>query len=88
MIDMEHINPTAADLAVTVKSAAKAAGISQRELAERAGIPHTTLNRKLNNGAPLHWDELRAISSVIGRSVSSLAAETEVRVTAEHGAAA
>ena len=88
VIDMEHLNPTAADMADTIKSAAKAAGLSQRDLANKAGIPTTTLNRKLNSGAPLHWNELRAIADAIGRTVSSLAAETEVRLAAERASAA
>lgn len=84
MSHMDHSYPTSADLADTIKAAAKAAHISQRELAELTRIPLTTLNRKLNS-APLDWHELTSIARVLGRSASGLIAETEVRVAAaEH----
>lgn len=82
MIDMEHIYPTAVDLAETIKVAMRAAHISQRELAEQSGVALTTLGRRLN-GSPIEYDELTAVAKALGRSASSLIAETEARVRAE-----
>lgn len=78
---MEHTYPASIDLAETIKVALSAAKVSQRELADLAGIPHSTLHRRLN-GSPLEWDELTAIAGVLGRTASSLVAETEARVEA------
>jgi len=75
---MEHPSPTSNELADTIKDALKASNLSQRDLADEAGIPLTTLNRKLN-GAPLDWDELRAIARVLRRSASGIIAEAEAR---------
>lgn len=82
MIDMEHINPTSAEVAATLKDAMRAAGVSQREMADRTGIPLTTLNRHLNNDG-IEWDEIRAIASVLGTSASSIITDTTVRVAAQ-----
>lgn len=87
VIDMEHINPSAAQVAATLKDAISAANLSQRDVAERSGIPLTTLNRHLN-GHGLTWDEIRSISTVVGRSASSMIADTAIRVAADRGAAA
>ena len=84
---MEHINPTSEEVAATLKDAMKAAGVSQRDMAERTGIPLTTLNRHLNNGG-IEWDEIRSIASVLGTSASSLITETTFRVAASSRTAA
>lgn len=83
---MEHTYPTAADLAETIRRALTAAKLSQRELAEAAGIAPSTLNRRIA-GDSFTWDELRAVSRVLGRSASSVIAETEVRAEASQVAA-
>lgn len=87
MIDMEHINPTSTEVAATLKQAIKDAGTSQRDIADAAGIPLTTLNRHLNNGG-IEWDEIRAIADAVGKSAHALITETALRVAAERGAAA
>lgn len=74
---MEPTWPTSTEVSETVKSAIKAAGLSQREVAERSGIPTTTLNRRLNTGSPFIYEELVAVARVIGRTVSDLIAEAE-----------
>jgi len=84
VVDMEY--PTSTDLAATIKAAMKSKKLSQRELAEVTCIPQSTLHRRLNGSAPT-WDELTAIAEAVGRTASSLIAETEVRVAASSEAA-
>ena len=83
---MEHINPTSAEVAATLKDAMKAARVSQREMADRTGIPLTTLNRHLNNDG-IEWDEIRAITTALGTSASSIITDTALRVAATRRAA-
>lgn len=85
MIDMEHINPTSAEVAETIKEAMRAARVSQRDMADRTGIPLSTLNRHLNNSG-IEWDEIRAIASVLGTSASSLITEASFKVAARRAA--
>lgn len=79
-------NPTAQQVAETLKEAIRAAGLTQREVAERSNIPLTTLNRHLRDGH-LTWDEIRAISRLVGRSASSMINDTALRVAAERSPA-
>ena len=85
VIDMDHINPTAAQVAAALKEAIRASGLSQREVGERACIPLTTLNRHLRDGQ-LTWDEIRAVCRVIGRSAAGVI--TDAAVAAASSAAA
>lgn len=76
-MDMEHIYPSSRDLGRVVDSAIHAAGMSQREVAIKAGISANTLNRRIN-GQPFKWPELVEVARVIGRTASSLIADAEV----------
>lgn len=87
VIDMEHINPTSAEVAETLKDAMKAAHMSQREMADRTGIPLTTLNRHLNNDG-IEWDEIRAIATTLGVSATSIITDTALRVASARRPAA
>lgn len=64
-------------LSEAIKNAASTAGISQRELADKAGIPLVTLNRKLNHSAPFNAREMGAVSEALGLSLVELALRAE-----------
>ena len=79
---MEHIKyPTGVELGETIKRAMRAAKVSQNELALQTGISKNTMSRRLNGGG-LQYAELVVIADALGRTVSSLVAETEARVQA------
>lgn len=59
-------------LAAAVDAAIAAAGLSRRQAAELAGIPTTTLHRRLTVPSPLLVTELEAIAKVTGTTVASL----------------
>lgn len=71
--------PDAASRAVAraVSDALRAAGVSQRDAAERSGIPLTTLSRRLTGASPLLYTELVALAGLAGVTVTELAAEVE-----------
>lgn len=80
---MEHINyPTGLELGETIKLSMRTAGLSQNELALRTGISRNTMSRRLNGGG-LQYSEMLSIATALGRTVSSLVAETEARVEAQ-----
>ena len=82
VIDMEQPTyPTARDMADTIREAMRAAGVSQGELSIKTGISKNTLNRRLNGAVPT-YGELAVIAEALGRPLSALIAETEVRVAA------
>jgi transcriptional regulator with XRE-family HTH domain len=66
---MESPDEASRRLADAVASAMAAACVSQREVAGRAGIPLTTLNRRLTGRSPFLVTELASIASVLGVSV-------------------
>ena len=75
-------NPTSAEVSEAVKSAIKAAGLSQREVATAAGIAPSTLSRRFTGrGRPFLVSELFDIANVIGVDTSDLfrAAEDAAR---------
>ena len=60
-------NPTSAEVSEAVKSAIKAVGLSQREVATAAGIAPSTLSRRFTGrGRPFLVSELFDIANVIG----------------------
>ena len=71
-------NPTSAEVSEAVKSAIKAAGLSQREVATAAGIAPSTLSRRFTGrGRPFLVSELFDIANVIGVDVSDLVRAAE-----------
>jgi len=60
-----------------VRQALREAGISQRAASTETGIPLTTLVRRLSGHSPLNVNELAALASLAGVSVSELAARAE-----------
>ena len=64
-------------LSQAIKDAAAEAGVSQRDLAARTGIPLVTLNRKLNHLSPFNAVELGAMSETLGVSLAELALRAE-----------
>lgn len=57
----------------SIESARTASGLSQRALAERAGISQTTLNRILSGDRVAKMPELILIADAVGCTVSQLA---------------
>ena len=71
-------NPTSAEVSEAVKSAIKAVGLSQREVATAAGIAPSTLSRRFTGrGRPFLVTELFDIANVIGVDVSDLVRAAE-----------
>ncbi len=68
---------TSRGISQAVSNALKSAGISQREAAERSGIPITTLSRRLTGNSPFLVTELAVLASMVGTTVSELAATAE-----------
>ena len=60
-----------------IRDAAKAAGVSQRELSEMTGIPLVTLNRKLNHSSSFTTIELGSISDALNISLVEIAVRAE-----------
>ena len=75
---MEQESPSAADIAETFRLAMEATGTSLGDLSELSGVPLTALTATLA-GESLGWEELVAISMALGRTASSVIAETEQR---------
>ena len=59
-------------VAAQVSAAMRAAGVTQRSLAEATGIPQVTLSRSLNAHRALDTDELGRIASALGVRASDL----------------
>lgn len=68
---------TAGGIARAVSAALRDAGISQREAANNAGIPLTTLARRLTGRSPFLTTELAALADLMGTTVSQLVAAGE-----------
>jgi transcriptional regulator with XRE-family HTH domain len=64
-------------LSEAIKEAARTAGLTQRDLADRTGIPLVTINRKLNHTSPFNAVELGAISEALDISLVELALRAE-----------
>lgn len=60
-------------MAAVVSEAIRASGMSQRAVADKAGLPLVTLNRKLLGSRSFNTLELAAISQTIGVSLVELA---------------
>ena len=61
-----------------VRDAMKAAGLSQRDVADMAAIPFTTLSRRLSgHGKGFTVQELLAVSTVLNVSLVELALRAE-----------
>ena len=66
MLRMTTAQTLSRDLADVVNAAVRAAHLSQRDLAERTGIPLVTLNRRLTARTPFTVTELAAIAEALG----------------------
>lgn len=68
---------TSGGIARAVSAALRDANISQRDAAARAGIPLTTLARRLTGRSPFLTTELAALADLMGTTVSALVAAGE-----------
>lgn len=69
MVRMEQVSDGAG---ILIRNAIKRTGRSQRWTAERAGIPHTTFQRKLDGHTDFYIGEIRRIAHVLGVKPSAL----------------
>jgi transcriptional regulator with XRE-family HTH domain len=74
---MDTPDLTSRGISQAVSNALKDAGISQREAADRSGIPITTLSRRLTGNSPFLVTELAVLAAMVGTSVSELIATAE-----------
>lgn len=65
---------TSRSIAAHVSAALSTAGIPQREVASRTGIPITTLSRRLTGHSPFNTNELALIADLLDTTVSRLIA--------------
>lgn len=70
------VHTTAAKLAAVVADALEQSGISDRQAAEQAAIPRTTLTRKLRTG-DFTVREIESIAAVLGTTASDLMGRAE-----------
>lgn len=61
-----------ANVGVAIESAAQAAGLSQRGLADRTGISQPTLNRIMAGSRPAKMTEIMLIADATGYTVAQL----------------
>lgn len=71
--------------AVVVSEAMTDAGLTVLGVADRTGIPRTTLTRRLSGGSPFTVAEVDTLAAVVGVPVSVIIARAEDRLV---GAAA
>ena len=79
---MFHMDTTTAGLprqiTAQIREAMAAAGVSQRELATRTGLPLVTLNRRLTGtGKPFDLQELLSITATLGLSLTDVVLRAE-----------
>lgn len=68
---------TSARLTAAVADAMKTAGVSQRSMSDRCGIPLVTLNRRLTGRTAFTVVEVAAIAGQLGLSLVELALRAE-----------
>ena len=77
VIRMETPERFTASLAQVVAAQIKSAGLSQRDMATRTGVPLVTLSRRITGRSPFTVAELATIASVLGVSVVDLVLKAE-----------
>ena len=77
-----------AAVAEALRAERAAAGLSIRELADRAGMVAVTLQRVLKAERDINVAQLAALAPVLGMTPSTLLAEAERRMTANDSTAA
>ena len=70
-------------MAAAVRRCMDSRGATLKGLSETAGIPLTTLHRRLStpDGNPFRWTELVSVAEALGTSASRLAADADERET-------
>lgn len=74
---MDITPPIAQQVAAGVAQAIQDCGLSEVAVAERSGIPRTTLKRRLAGHSAFNVAELAAIAAVLGVDFASLTAGTD-----------
>lgn len=74
---MEQPQTISESLAAVVRGELAAQRITQRMASEGAGIPLTTLHRKLSGRAPFNVVELAALAEILGVSLTEFAQRAE-----------
>lgn len=70
-------DPEAVAIGRAVKAALAAAGWSQADLAERAGMAKNTISRRVNGLLPFTFPELRRVAAALDIPLSALIASAE-----------
>lgn len=81
VLRMTTAHDVAQALALVTREAISARGLTQREASEAAGIPLTTLNRKLRGQGPFDILELARLCDTLDVSLTDLALRAERAAT-------
>jgi transcriptional regulator with XRE-family HTH domain len=63
---------TREEIAGNVRKALRRAGVSERVMAHRIGLPQSNFSRRMNSDAPFTGEQLAAIAAELGISVAAL----------------
>lgn len=86
VVYMKTLTPSNQQVAQVVKDAIVAANTSQRALAEKSGIPLTTLSRRLTGTSAFVMTELNAIAVALGLRPSELMQRAELLAVSDSAA--
>lgn len=71
------MDATTGSMAHVIRARMEEVGVTLTDLSGAAGIPLTTLHRRLNAPQPFRWDEMVAVAKVLNTSVAHLVAVSE-----------
>lgn len=77
VIHMDTPESIARQVSAEIRAAMKLAGMSQRDMAAKTGIPLVTLGRRLTGGKPFDIAELAAVASTLNIGVVDLMLRAE-----------
>ena len=87
VVRMDTAEALARQVAAEIKNAMKAAGVSQRDVADATGIPLVTLNRRLSGmGKPMTIAEAAAILPALNLSLTEIALRAERHLASQAAA--
>ena len=63
---------TRENVAANVRAALKRAGVSERSMADRIGLPQSNFSRRMNSEVPFSAEQIAAIAAELGTSPAAL----------------